>query len=99
MKQFDTGYWILLDIPDILEGGNQQIIKYFMDKSGVCFAGGRTPLTFIIFVLAGRGVLSDFCWVLAGRVIDLFYNFGRVPDQDGLFALILWYVAKTFFRS
>ena len=76
VKQFDTGYWILSDIIDILEGGNQQIVKYFMEKSGVCFAGSHTPLTFNIFVLAGRGVLSDFCWVLSGRFIDLFYNFG-----------------------
>ena len=76
MKQFDTGYWILSDIIDILEGGNQQIVKYFMEKSGVCFAGSHTTLTFNIFVLEGRGVLSDLCWVLSGRFIDLFYNFG-----------------------
>ena len=31
---------------------------------------------------------------------EIFRNdFGRVPAQDGLFALILWYVAKSIFIS
>ena len=75
-KHFATGYWIFSYIFYPIEGGNQQIVKYFMEKSGVCFVGSHTPLTFNIVVLAGRGVLSDFCWVLSGRFIDLFYNFG-----------------------
>ena len=63
VKTYETGYQIFSDILDILEGGNQQIVKYFIEKSGVCFAGGRTLPTFTIFFVAGRGGLSDFCWV------------------------------------
>ena len=31
-----------------------------MEKSGVRFAGGHTPLNLIFFVLVGRGGLLDF---------------------------------------
>ena len=41
-----------------------------------------------------RGVYS-FTKNSLGRSFDL----GRVPAQDGKFALILWYVAKSIFRS
>ena len=47
VKQFETGYWIFSEILYIIEGGNQRIVTYFMEKSGVCFAGSCTPLTFI----------------------------------------------------
>ena len=50
VKHFDTGYWILSEILSILEGGNQRIVKYLMEKNGVHFAGSRKPLTFTSFL-------------------------------------------------
>ena len=44
-------------IISLIEGGNQQIVKYFMEKSGVQFVGGRTTLTFVILYLEVIGVL------------------------------------------
>ena len=41
----------------MLEGGNLKIVKYFMEKSGVQFVGGRTTLTFVIIFLEVIGVL------------------------------------------
>ena len=81
VKHFGVGYWILSEILSILEGGNKKSVKYFMEKSGARFAGVRTPLTFTIFVLEGRGVSSDLCW---GRDIDFFSNFGWVLPGRGV---------------
>ena len=57
VKHFDAGYWIFSDIISILERGNQRIVKYFMDKSGVRFLVSRTPLTFMGFFLSGKRLI------------------------------------------
>ena len=65
VKHFETGYWSLSEILSMLEGGNQRIVKYFMEKSGVRFAGGRTPLTFANL----RGPEFDFEACYKSKVI------------------------------
>ena len=45
-KHFEKGYWSLSKIISIIKGGNQRIVKYFMRKSDVCFAGVCTHLNF-----------------------------------------------------
>ena len=48
---------------------------------------------------ANYGCIYSLCSV-EGRIYGkLGHRIGLVPAQDGLFALILWYVAKTLFRS
>ena len=42
VEHFDTGFWILSGITSILEGINQWIVKYLMEKSCVCYVDGRT---------------------------------------------------------
>ena len=44
----------MLDILSIIEKSTHIIVKYFMDKIIVHFAGGRMPLAFAIFCLNGK---------------------------------------------
>ena len=39
----------------------------------------------------------NLCMMLLKKILDINYTYESVPSQDGLFALILWYVEKTLY--